>query len=129
MARDLIPIPRNIVQVQQEQITPYLQPKPDSSEGTVFSRNRGKDLSFKDNKIKDISVGLEDMDQAIQYYFDNVIRPTVIQNGSRIAVPVIYGDAEKWKAVQNDGFYRDPNGKIMAPLIMFKRNTIEKNRK
>jgi hypothetical protein len=68
------------------------------------------------------------MDQAIQYYFDNVIRPTVIQNDNRIAVPVIYGDAEKWKAVQNDGFYRDPNGKIMAPLIMFKRNTIEKNR-
>ena len=52
MARDLIPIPRNIVQVQQAQITPYLQPKPDSSEGTVFSRNRGKDLSFKDNNRK-----------------------------------------------------------------------------
>jgi len=128
MARDLKPIPRNIVEVQQAQITPYLQPKPDSSEGTVFSRNRGKDLSFKDNKIKDISVGLEDMDQAIQYYFDNVIRPTVIQNGSRIAVPVIYGDAEKWKSVQNDGFYRDPGGKLMAPLIMYRRTNIDKNR-
>ena len=128
MARDLLPIPRTVVEVLQPQITPYLQPKPDSSEGTVFSRNRGKDLSFKDNKIKDISVGLEDMDQAIQYYFDNVIRPNVTQNGSRVAVPVIYGDAEKWKAVQNDGFYRDANGRIMAPLIMFKRNTIEKNR-
>lgn len=128
MARDLIPIPRTVVEVLQPQITPYLQPKPDSSEGTVFSRNRGKDLSFKDNKIKDISVGLEDMDQAIQYYFDNVIRPTVIQNSNRVAVPVIYGDAEKWKNVQNDGYYRDPNGRIMAPLIMFKRNTIEKNR-
>jgi len=128
MARDLAPIPRTVVEVLQPQITPYLQAKPDSNEGTVFSRNRGKDLSFKDNKIKDISVGLEDMDQAIQYYFDNVIRPTVIQNDNRIVVPVIYGDAEKWKNVQNDGFYRDPNGRIMAPLIMFKRNTIEKNR-
>jgi hypothetical protein len=128
MARDLKPIPRSVVEVLQPQITPYLQPKPDSSEGTVFSRNRGKDLSFKDNKIKDISIGLEDIDQAIQYYFDNVIRPTVTQNGNRVAVPVIYGDAEKWKNVQNDGFYRDPNGRIMAPLIMFKRNTIEKNR-
>ena len=128
MARDLIPIPRTVVEVLQPQITPYLQPKPDSSEGTVFSRNRGKDLSFKDNKIKDISIGLEDIDQAIQYYFDNVIRPTVTQNGNRVAVPVIYGDAEKWKTVQNDGFYRDKDGKIMVPLIMFKRNTIEKNR-
>ena len=128
MARPLIPIPRSVVEVLQPQIAPYLQDKPDSNEGTVFSRNRAKDLSFKDNKIKDISVGLEDMDQAIQYYFDNVIKPNVIQNNARVAVPVIYGDAEKWKAVQNDGFYRDANGRIMAPLIMFKRNTIEKNR-
>ena len=128
MARDLIPIPRNIVQVQQEQITPYFQPKPDSSEGTVFSRNRGKDLSFKDNKIKDISIGLEDIDEAIQYYFDNVIKPNVIQNNNRIAVPVIFGDAEKWKSVQNDGFYRDAGGKVMAPIIMYRRTNVEKNR-
>ena len=128
MARDLKPFPRNIVEVQQAQITSYLQAKPDSNEGTVFSQNRAKDLSFKGNKIKDISVGLEDMDQAIQYYFDNVIRPNVIQNGSRIAVPVLYGDAEKWKSVQNDGFYRDPGGKLMAPLIMYRRTNIDKNR-
>ena len=128
MARDLKPFPRNIVEVQQAQITSYLQDKPDSNEGTVFSQNRAKDLSFKGNKIKDISVGLEDMDQAIQYYFDNVIKPNVIQNGSRIAVPVLYGDAEKWKSVQNDGFYRDPGGKLMAPLIMYRRTNIDKNR-
>jgi hypothetical protein len=128
MPRDLKPIPRNIVDVLQPNITPYLQGKPDNSDGTVFSRNRAKDLSFKGNKIKDISVGLEDLDNAIQYYFDNVIKPNVIQNNNRIAVPVIYGDAEKWKSVQNDGFYRDRDGKIMAPLIMYKRTNIEKNR-
>ena len=129
MARDLKPLPRNIVQVEQAQITSYLnQGKPDSNEGTVFSQNRGKDLSFKDNKIKDISVGLEDIDQAIQYYFDNVIKPNVIQNNTRIAVPVIFGDAEKWKSVQNDGFYRDAGGKIMAPIIMYRRTNVEKNR-
>ena len=130
MPRDLKPIPRNIVQVEQAQITPYLasQGKPDSDEGTVFSRNRARDLSFKGNKIKDISVGLDDIDNAIQYYFDNVIKPNVIQNGNRVAVPVIFGDAERWKSVQNDGFYRDKDGKIMAPLIMYKRTNVEKNR-
>ena len=128
MPRDLKPIPRTIVDVLQPNITPYLQDKPDNSDSTVFSRNRAKDLSFKGNKIKDISVGLEDLDNAIQYYFDNVIRPNVIQNNNRIAVPVIYGDAERWKSVQNDGFYRDKDGKIMAPLIMYKRTNIEKNR-
>ena len=128
MSRSLKPIPRTVVDVLQPSIDPYIQDKPDSSEGTVFSHNRGRDLSFKGSKIKDISVGLEDLDNAIQYYFDNVIRPTVIQNNNRIAVPVIYGDAERWKSVQNDGYYRDKDGKIMAPLIMYKRTNIEKNR-
>jgi hypothetical protein len=126
--RPLKPIPRNLVQVEQAQITPYIQAKPDSGEDTVFSRNRGEDISRKNDNVKDISVGLEDIDNAIQYYFDNVIKPTVIQNHNRISVPVIYGDAEKWKSVQNDGFYRDQNGKIMVPLIMYKRTNIEKNR-
>ena len=129
MARDLKPIPRNPVEVEQDQITPYLnQGKPDSNEDTFFSRNRAKDISRKNDKTKDISIGLEDIDQAIQYYFDNVLKPTVIQNGNRRAVPVIFGDPEKWKAVQNDGYYRDAGGKIMAPVIMYKRTDITKNR-
>jgi hypothetical protein len=130
MPRPLKPLPRNIVQTTQEQIKPYLinQGKPSSKEGTVFTHNRAHDLSFKGNKIKDISVGLEDIDQAVQYYFDNVIKPNVIQNNAKVAVPVIFGDAEKWKSVQNDGFYRDPGGKVMAPIIMYRRTSVEKNR-
>jgi hypothetical protein len=129
MARDLKPIPRNPVEVEQDQMTPYLnQGKPDSGEETFFSRNRAKDISRKNDKTKDISIGLEDIDQAMQYYFDNVLKPTVIQNGNRRAVSVIFGEPEKWKAVQNDGFYRDAGGKIMAPLIMYKRTSITKNR-
>ena len=129
MPRDLKPIPRNLVQVEQAQITPYLnQGKPSSEEGTVFSRNRARDISRKNDSIKDISIGLDDIDAAIQYYFDNTIKPNVIQNGNRVAVPVIFGDAEKWKSVQNDGFYRDKDGKIMAPVIMYRRTNVEKNR-
>jgi hypothetical protein len=129
MPRDLKPIPRNPVEVEQDQITPYLtQGKPDSNEETFFSRNRARDISRKNDKIKDISIGLEDIDQAMQYYFDNVLKPTVVQNGNRRAVPVIFGDPEKWKAVQSDGYYRDAGGKIMAPLIMYKRTDITKNR-
>jgi hypothetical protein len=51
-----------------------------------------------------------------------------MQNGERLPVPVIYGSPEKWKSYQKDGYYRDLKGKIMAPLIMFKRNNLEKNR-
>jgi hypothetical protein len=128
MSRSLKPIPRNLVEVEQSTINPYIQDKPDSNEGTVFSRNRAKDISRKNDKIKDISVGLDDIDNAIQYYFDNIIKPNVIQNGVQITVPVIFGDAERWSSVQNNGFYRDKDGKLMVPLIMFKRTNVEKNR-
>ena len=79
MPRPLKPLPRNIVQTTQEQITPYLnQGKPDSNEGTVFTHNRAYDLSFKGNKIKDISIGLDDIDDAVQYYFDNTIKRSLM---------------------------------------------------
>ena len=45
-----------------------------------------------------------------------------------IDIPIIYGNPERWKAVQKDGYYRDKNAKIMAPLIMFRRTGMEKNR-
>jgi hypothetical protein len=129
MPNRLKPIPKNQSEITQQAINePYLanQGKPVSE--TVFSRNRGTDYSMKDDTVKDISVGLEDIDNAIMYYFENVIKPNVIQNGQQIAVPVIYGSAERWKLVQADGFYRDMNGAIQLPLIMFKRENVEKNR-
>jgi len=128
MPRPLKPMPRTIVDVEQAAITPYIQDKPSSEEGTVFSRNRGKDISRKNDKVKNISIGLDDIDQAVQYYFDNVIKPNVIQNGTQVSVPVIFGDAERWNSVQSNGFYRDQNGKLMVPLIMYRRTNVEKNR-
>jgi hypothetical protein len=126
MPNILKPIPQNPVEIVQGQITPYLEPKPDSQ--TVFSENRGIEYSMKDDTVKDISIGLEDIDNAIMYYFNNVIKPNVIHNGKQLSVPVIYGSPERWKSVQADGFYRDNSGRLMVPLIMFKRENIEKNR-
>ena len=90
--------------------------------------NRGEQRSVKTDDVKKFSIGLRDIDETIVYYFNNVIRPSVIQNGTRKNVPIIYGSPERWAAVQKDGFYRDKNGKIQAPLIMYKRDSIEKNR-
>ena len=90
--------------------------------------NRATQTSFKDDTVKPFSVGLEDLDWAVMYYFQNVIRPSVIQNGEKLEVPVIYGSPEKWASFQKFGYIRDLHRRIMAPLLMFKRNTIEKNR-
>lgn len=119
------PIPKTQVELSQETITPYLN----QGKGPVPSNlRRENQRSVKNDDVKQFQVGLKDIDEAIVYYFNNVIRPSVIQNGTKVNVPVIYGSAEKWAAVQKDGYYRDNNGKIQLPLIMFKRDIVEKNR-
>ena len=90
--------------------------------------NRGTITSRKDDNVKDVSIGLVDHDEAVMYYFNEVINPTIISNGDNINVPVMYGAPERWKAVQQDGYFRDKEGKLQVPLIMFKRNSIGKRR-
>jgi hypothetical protein len=138
------PNPKSQLEIQNDQIEPYVFPETGESYGnpnipSQFNQftdkdqsgidfNRSEQMSFKGDDVKPFTVGLQDIDESIMFYFQNVIRPTVYQNGNRLAVPVIYGSPEKWKSVQKDGYYKDKNGAIMAPLIMFKRDTMDKNR-
>ena len=138
------PNPKSQKQISNDQVEPYVFPDTGESYGNPnipsqfnqftsndqsgISFNRSEQMSVKDDTYKQFVVGLQDIDEAIMFYFQNVIRPFVYQNGTRIEVPVIYGSPEKWKSVQKDGYYKDKNGAIMAPLIMFKRDTLEKNR-
>jgi len=91
-------------------------------------KNRGEQISFKGDTVKPFSIGIQDIDESIFYYFKNIIKPFVIQNGERLEVPIIYGSPEKWKSFQKDGYYRDAQGRIMMPLIMIKRDSIDKVR-
>jgi hypothetical protein len=112
-------------------IQPYTNPNSKESLNAQPGQpefNRALETSLKNDEIATINIGLEDHDNAILYYLNNVIKPTVIQNERQIAVPIIYGSPERWKSIQYDGFYRDKNGKTMVPLIMFKRESFEKNR-
>jgi hypothetical protein len=91
-------------------------------------KNRALDYSLKGDTDKDFSIGLDDLTEAVQYYFDKVLKLSVIQNNTKINVPVIYGTPENWKSVQDDGYYRDQTGKMFAPLIMYKRTETTPNR-
>ena len=79
-----------------------LQPQKASS--TKKPINRGEITRRDDDNINDISVSLQDHDEAIMYYFNNVIRPSVIINGDRSQVPIIYGYPYRWKEVHNDEY-------------------------
>jgi hypothetical protein len=138
------PKPKSQKEISNKQVNPYVFPETGESLGNPnipsnydqftsgdqsgIDFNRSEQMSFKGDTTKPFTVSLQDIDESIMYYFQNVINPTVIQNGNRLPVPVIYGAPERWKSVQKDGYYKDKNGAIMAPLIMFKRDTIEKNR-
>jgi hypothetical protein len=128
MTRITKPTPKNQSEIVQSTLTPYLnQGKPINTD--VFNQtDRSKQTTRKTDKIKDISIGLEDIDYAIKYYFDTVIKPQVTQDGNMIPVPVKYSSPERWKSVQQDGYYRDTNGKLVLPIIIYKRDNIEKNR-
>jgi hypothetical protein len=129
MAQSRKPIPKT----QQELSNEYngqnsLLGDPNLANPNYAGPNRSLQNSWEDDTVKPFTVSLQDIDEAVMYYFQNIIRPFVMQNGNRIEVPVIYGSPERWKSTQRDGYYKDKNGATMAPLIMFKRNTIEKNR-
>lgn len=125
---------------RREFMSKIIGPAYDPKEGTVpkpFSepaklgqpeQNRAYQTSVKGDKEKDFYIGIKDIDEAVYYYFNNVLKLSVVQNNARVNVPVIYGTPENWKSVQADGYYRDENGKMMAPLLMFKRSNITQNR-
>ncbi len=129
MTRIRKPIPKNQSQITQEALPPaYLQSQGKPVPDTIFNKNRAYETSRKNDKIKDINVGLEDIDQSIKYYFDNVIKPTIVLDGQLHAVPTMYASPERWQSVQAEGYYRDSNGKLTIPLIIYKRTNVEKNR-
>lgn len=123
---DKKPTPLDRRQFTSKLVEPYL------GEGTgpipPKQFNRGEQISVKNNNDKIINISLEDHDSAVLYYFKNIIKPTVIQNGIKTSVPVIISSQENFKSVQTDGFYRDKNGKILVPLITFTRESVSKNR-
>ena len=86
-----------------------------------YSRSKG-------DKVKNISVTLKDIDSAIIYYLENVVKPSVEDNGEHIKVPILYGSVERWKSIKRDGYLRDKKNQIITPAILFKRTTLDINK-
>jgi hypothetical protein len=89
--------------------------------------NRGTKLSRNTDDVKNLSVGIMDMDSAIMYYFNEVIKPSVEINDEKVKVPCIYASPERWTQVSKQGFLRDKKRQIITPLIVFKRTGMERN--
>ena len=131
--RKPIPKTQKQISIDQQQPTDPRYGNPNIPISTQFNEtgidfNRSTKLSWKDDTNKPFSIGIKDIDEAVFYYFQNVIKPFVYQNGERRNVPIIYAAPERWKSFQRDGYYRDKKGAIMLPIMVVKRDTITKDR-
>ena len=89
--------------------------------------NRGYLYSRTADDVGDLSVNLIDIDSSIQFYFDEVIQPSVEDNGENVKVPIMYASPERWKAIQRDGFMRDRKRQIITPVIVYRRTSVERD--
>ena len=90
--------------------------------------NRGEQLKIEaPSQERGKGVRLYDVDLAIAEHMIDTVVPSIEVFREKIKVPVMYGNPERWKAIQKHGYLRDKKGQLQIPLIMFKRNSIERN--
>lgn len=87
--------------------------------------NRALQRSIDKEYVK--GVNLLDVDTTIAEYMVDTIIQDVDENGTKVKVPLLYGNAERWNNAREKGYLKDQRGKIQIPLIMFKRNSIERD--
>jgi len=89
--------------------------------------NKAKQVRRDQDNVKNISVGIYDVDSAFKTFLEKDVKPTIEDDGRFYPVPVMYASPEKWASAQRDGFMRDDNGMILTPVISFKRNNLSIN--
>ncbi len=81
--------------------------------------DRSQQIRRDNDKVRDYTTGIYDIDFAIQYYIKNVIKPTIVENGELVTVPVMYGTPEQWTSIRKMSYLRDKKGKMLVPLIAY----------
>ena len=69
MALTRKPIPKSQVELSQETIEPYLNT---GKAPVPTNKRRENQRSLKGDEVKQFSVGLKDVDEAIFFYFNNI---------------------------------------------------------
>lgn len=105
------------------------KPKLNKTESTFskndISVNREYSTRRDGDKVRKISVTTYDIDHAVKWHIQNVIRPTIEEDEGQITVPVLFSSGEKWAAAQRAGYLRDKNNMISSPLIMIRRTGMD----
>ena len=89
--------------------------------------NRGYLYSRSGDNVKNPEVTLVDIDSSILFYFENVIQPSIEDNGENTKVPIMYASPERWTSIKRQGFLRDKKRQIITPVIAYRRTSISKD--
>jgi hypothetical protein len=89
--------------------------------------NRGYLYSRSTDDVKNPEVTLIDIDSSILFYFENIIQPSVEDNGENVKVPIMYASPERWNSIKKQGFLRDKKRQIITPVIAYRRTSISKD--
>ena len=105
-----------------------LKPLPRSERHIQYGgvTNRGRIKKRSNDTVKNVEVGLLDVDASIMYYFNNVIKPTVMEQGEEVKVPLMYANPERWATIRKTGFMRDSKRQLITPVIAFRRTSMAK---
>lgn len=107
--------------------TEYVKPpiiQTNSSTQLDTTLNKAKQVRRDQDNVKNVSIGIVDIDTAFKYFLETQVKPIVEADGQFSSVPVLYASPEKWVSAQQRGFLMDDNGKLLSPLIVFRRSTI-----
>lgn len=90
--------------------------------------DRSKQIRRDDeNDLESPSIGLEDIDETMQYQFDEVFNFHVTQNNQSIEVPTIYNTRERWEWAKKNQDLRTIHDKVVFPLIVFERTDVSRD--
>lgn len=81
-------------------------------------------LKFNNNVYKK---SLYDIDLQLLNYVKESIQPYITRKGSKVFVPIIFGDPEKNSSLDDKDVKRDFNNKIQFPLISIVKGSYKKN--
>ena len=69
----------------------------------IIGSNRAEEVSMNGDPLRSYSIGLEDVDYAVMYHIQQVIKPIVVEDDNILSVPVRYAYPEMFMSAQKDG--------------------------
>ena len=91
----------------------------------VNKDNRAYQTKIVDEDIKLPIINFKVVDISVKYFINSIVNSTVKQNNEVKKIPVYHSSPETWAIAQSKGHLRDEKNKLMLPLLIYKKSSVE----